>query len=315
MVHNLDEPGNLPTNSCSAEQLATITECQARPEAGDILDGKYRIESLIGSGGMGAVYIGEQIFLKKRVAIKIVTGKAARDRWRLERLCQEAQTASQLKHPSIVDIRDFGITEAGMPYLIMEYIEGQPLSNLVASGVLSFTAKLEILISVCDAVAHAHRNGVVHRDLKPANIMVSLQNSGSKVSVVDFGLAKFSDAEGHDQRQTATGEVFGSPAYMSPEQVQGHPARPASDIYALGCILFETFSGRKAFDGANALEIMHKQLKEAPPTLPPDSVPPAMYNQLAGIIAKAMSKDAESRPASADELVAALQQCHQAAIQ
>lgn len=295
------------------------------PLIGTVLDGKYRILSVLGFGGMSVVYKAEQELIEKFFAVKTVKFRVDERPSLWQRFEREVKTLSKLSHPNIVTVYDCVLGEDGQPYVVMDYLEGQSLDQVLQQrGRFSLKQLLSIATQSCSAVAHAHRNNVIHRDIKPANIMVIEQKDGPKlppldcqapvqeadeepkyqVKVVDFGLAKL----GEDSRKlTQSGELWGSPPYMSPEQIVGADCDGRSDIYSLGCVVYEMATGRDPFWTANVYELLHKHLNEAPPTLkeacPEGDFPP----HLQAVLEKAMAKNPEDRFASMTEFREALE--------
>ncbi|MBS2004207.1 MAG: protein kinase [Cyanobacteria bacterium SZAS LIN-5] len=239
---------------------------------GTIIAGRYRILELLGIGGMGSVFKAEHIMLGTLVAVKILNRDLETNPKALKRFAQEAKAASSLKHSNIATVSDYGLTESGFPYFVMDLIAGKSLSDLIdAKTSLPWQQAIDFGIQIADAMAYAHSNGIVHRDLKPANIIISPTAKGEeRATVVDFGIAKFADETQEAlniQKLTQTGEVFGSPLYMSPEQCTGKTMDGRSDIYSFGCMMYEMVTGEVPFYGANAVQTILKQINEPPPSL------------------------------------------------
>jgi serine/threonine-protein kinase len=263
-----------------------------------ILGGRYRLVERIGEGGMAIVYRAEDTLLGRPVALKILRDEYAADAQFLARFRSEAQAAAALSHPNIVNIYDVG-EDAGRHYIVMEYVAGPTLKQVVQQrGALPLAQALELTAQICAAADAAHRNGIVHRDLKPQNVLV---NGDGLAKVADFGLAQPVTAPAAPDAAT----VLGTAHYLSPEQAQGQPATPASDIYAIGVTLYELLTGRLPFDGLTAEEVALKQIQQVPtpPSELNDRLPPAVD----GFVAKAMAKDPAQRYASAREMGSALQ--------
>lgn len=236
---------------------------------GQIVAQKYKVLGELGRGGMGVVYRVEQLALGRMMAMKTLSTREVTDvAWR--RFQVEAKAAALLDHPNLITVHDCGLINNEIPFFIMDYIEGTTLSKLIKDkGALSLEETLTIFIQVCFGLAYAHAVGVIHRDLKPSNIMLvppQSDSSGLSVKVVDFGIAKLTGEEVQPtQALTRTGEIFGSPLYMSPEQCLGKPVDYRSDIYSLGCVMFETLTGLPPFLGNTALStMMQHQSNEAP---------------------------------------------------
>jgi len=269
-----------------------------------MLDDKYRIESLLAIGGMGAVYVGTHTKLRKRVAIKILNPQLSSAQM-IERFHREAITASQIGHEGIAQVTDLGTSAAGEPFLVMEYLEGESLaSRMRASGPLPIEVACELGCAILSPLAAAHHAGIVHRDLKPDNVFLVRQSRGEMVKLLDFGISRASMLEG-EFRLTTTGLVLGTPYYMSPEQARGDTdITPAADIYAFGVILYEMLAGQVPIRGDNYNQLMYRVMTgeyARPSQLRPD-IPP----QLEQLIVAAMAIEPAHRPRSAAELEHAL---------
>jgi len=276
----------------------------ADPYLGCVIDGRYRVESVLGEGGMGIVYGCKHKHIEKKIAIKILRADLARDPEVTSRFLNEARAASSIGNPHIIDISDFGILPDGSTYFVMEYLDGQPLSQVVAtSGALPLPRLLHIARQLAEGLSAAHHADIVHRDLKPDNIfLVSHGAEPDFVKILDFGIAKVSTAEG---RITRAGTVFGTPHYMSPEQAAGTPVDLRGDIYAFGVILYELASGRLPFDADNFMGILSQHMYKAPTPFG-SLVPPLAEPISAGleaIVLKCLSKPPEQRYASVDALI------------
>lgn len=226
---------------------------------GRILSGKFKIISVIGTGGMGTVYRVEQVFLKQELALKVLDKRLVKSEVQMRRFQLEAVAAASLNHPNLVKVHDFGFLENKQPYLLMDFICGVTLEDLLDKGRLSFERAKPIFVQACEGLAFAHGKSIVHRDIKPGNIMIvpGSQPDSVEVRIVDFGIAKIASHEaGEVQALTRTGEIFGSPLYMSPEQCSGAPVDHRADIYSLGCAFFEALTGTPPFVGTNALRTM-----------------------------------------------------------
>ncbi|MBX9693774.1 MAG: serine/threonine protein kinase, partial [Cyanobacteria bacterium] len=276
---------------------------------GTILDGRYEIVERLGEGGMARVYRAIDHRLPKDVAIKILLDKLLIDIESLRRFQAEALAVSKLSHPNIISISDFGGYE-GRPYYVMELIQGRTLSHVIKSeGTLSDEQFVNVFTQLCMGLAHAHNRGVVHRDLKPSNILIFGNAGEEMVKLVDFGIAKVlvtpnQQVSRMPQKITATGVIIGSPLYMSPEQCRGTCDR-RSDIYSLGCTMFESLTGRPPFKGRSAIATMHMQMHDVAPSLRVfDS---SITTQIEEIVQKALEKDPDRRYQNTDELEQALQ--------
>jgi serine/threonine protein kinase len=269
-----------------------------------LLDGKYEFIEMIGSGGMGVVYKARQKLLNRLVAIKMLHTHLMTDR-ALVRFQQEGRAGSQLSHKNIVQVHDFGISEHGQPYLVMDFVEGQTLANKIASdGVMQTDYALWVFTEICDGLAHAHERGVLHRDLKPANILIT---SDGKLKILDFGIAKIAEPDGSPQAQiTKTGEMMGSPSYMSPEQGLGKPMDQRSDLYSMGCLMFECLTCSPPFAGATVIATIMHHVNDRPPTVKEAFFGANTPDALDTIIDKLLKKDPGERYQSATELQKAL---------
>ncbi len=269
---------------------------------GKTVGGKYQIISRLGEGGMSVVYKAKQFPINKIVALKMLLAHLSGDQKSSARFLQEAKAAGQFSHPNIVAVLDYGLDEKNRPFLVMDYLEGKSLSEVLKErNWLPYKEALPLFMEICDGLAAAHENGVIHRDIKPSNIVLqNLPAGGSRVRIVDFGIAKMLDAE--SQHLTKTGEVFGSPLYMSPEQCESSKIDRRSDIYSLGVVFYETLSGKRPIVGQSALETMHLHMKELPPSLQKVSEGQSIPLSLENIVFKMMAKDKEKRHSSMLEL-------------
>ncbi|MGR7024638.1 serine/threonine-protein kinase [Geodermatophilus sp. URMC 62] len=266
-----------------------------------MLGDRYQLSALIASGGMGQVWRGTDVLLHRPVAVKVLRSEYTGDPTFLARFRAEAQHAAALSHPNIAAVFDYGETEAAdtgeqLAYLVMELVEGQPLSALLRTeGRLDTSTTLSVLSQTAAALAEAHRAGLVHRDVKPGNILVRPDGS---VKITDFGIAWSAGSV----PLTRTGQVIGTPQYLSPEQAEGHLATPASDVYALGLVGYECLTGHPAFDGDNAVTIALKQLRQDPEPLS-DDLPGGVRT----LIRRALSKDPAARMPDGAAFVAAVE--------
>jgi serine/threonine protein kinase/tetratricopeptide (TPR) repeat protein len=268
--------------------------------------GPYEILSAIGAGGMGEVYRAADSRLGREVAVKVVSGRLLDNPRALARLQREARTVASLSHPNIVALHDIG-TDQGVAFVVMELLDGEPLDRCIGQAPLPWNKALEIAASVADALAAAHEKGVTHRDLKPANIFVTRDGH---VKVLDFGLAKQNllgpdrDTGATGLEETEPGVVLGTVGYMSPEQVKGDPADARSDIFSLGSVLYEMLSGRRAFQGGSAPEVLAAILRDHPRLLAEfDSHVPA---PVSAVVQRCLEKDPAQRFQSARDLAFSL---------
>jgi serine/threonine protein kinase len=274
---------------------------QTKPTAAEPSEiaGRYQIEKKLGAGAFGTVYKAKDKILGRMVAIKTIRleGLAAAGaslEELLDRFKREAQVSAQLKHPHIVTIYDIGDSE-GMSYLAMEFIDGQGLDKIVAAeGKLGVERAAAIAAQVADALDFAHRHSVVHRDIKPANIMIE---AGDRVKVTDFGIAKVTTSTDH---LTVTGSLLGTPSYMSPEQARGGDLDGRSDLFSVGCVLYEMLGGKKAFRGDSITALIFKIITEEPP--PIRELDPDIPEDVVQILSKALAKAPERRYQTGQEL-------------
>jgi class 3 adenylate cyclase/cytochrome c-type biogenesis protein CcmH/NrfG len=273
-------------------------------ESGGTIDpggGRYVILSELGRGAMGVVYRAYDSAIGRVVALKTIPleVEGAEREALVERLKHEAHTAGMLDHPNIVTVFDVG-EEAGLFYLTMQNLEGRTLAQVKESGdLLPLETVFDIADQTCAAVSFAHSAGIVHRDLKPSNLMLT---TGGVVKVMDFGIAKFGDTG-----LTRAGMVLGTPSYLSPEQAGGRRIDARSDIFSLGAVLYELFTGERAFPGDSATAVVYKILHEEP--IPPRAVEPAISGALNAVLLRALARDPEQRFQTCDELRQALRDC------
>jgi serine/threonine protein kinase len=266
---------------------------------GDMIDARYQVIGVIGRGGFGCVYKVVQVLLRKEFALKTLNPVNVSETTIL-RLRKEAQAASRLEHPNLVQAMDFGMIDGVQPFLVMDLVEGPTLAEyLKENGRLPVETALEIFIPLAQAIAYAHRQGVVHRDLKPSNVILAPDKTLKAPcipKIVDFGIAKikFSD-ESRAMSLTATGDVFGTPLYMSPEQCAGTGVDARSDTYSLGCMLFEALTGAPPFNGHNALEVMMQHGSASLPSLKEASLGETFSPELERIVSSMLTKLPEER--------------------
>ena len=266
---------------------------------------RYETISRVGQGGMGLVYKVRDRELDKIFAIKMLDRDLLSDPVALKRFEQEVSAASSLSHENLVSIYGHGKTEEGVPYLLMDYLDGVNLSEEIKQkGTLSSNETLEIAAQICDALEHAHEHGVIHRDIKPTNVILFKNTSGGvTVKVVDFGIATtLPSANRETHNLTATGEVFGSPDYMSPEQCLGFMLDQRSDIYSLGCLMYESMTGKTPFAGTNPIQLVVKHINEEAPGFPADVKSNTRAKQIENVVLRCLEKDQSNRYQSAADL-------------
>src|SRR5829696_6487947 len=264
----------------------------------------YRILEKLGEGGMGAVYLAEDLHLARRVAIKFLTST---DHHYRARFIREARAVSALSHPNIAMVHDYGETANNQPFIVMEYVKGKSLSDLLDGG-LTLRRSVEIVSAIAEALGEAHQQGIVHRDIKPSNVLV---NERGQVKVLDFGLVKHLfeppssdvdlDAKTIYSTQTRSDVIVGTPLYLSPEQATGKPIDGRSDLFALGALLYECLTGQSAFSGGSVLEIGAQIIHVTPPA--PSKINHHVPPSLDRITLKALEKKVEARYQSAGELL------------
>jgi serine/threonine-protein kinase len=285
------------------------------PLLGTTVAGRYKVIKLLGEGGMGQVYLAEHSAIEKRIALKVLRSEYAHKGEIVTRFQQEAISASRIKHPNVLDVFDFGQLENGCFYLAMEFLEGNDLADeLQRSRVLTPPRALPIAMQICRALSAAHAKGVVHRDMKPENVFLQRTGDGEEiVKIVDFGIAQLKPSNEEAQaesakhrRLTRTGMIFGTPEYMAPEQASGKHADLRCDVYAVGIILFELFTGTVPFTGETFLGVLTKHLNDQPPpmrTVYPDL---QISPELEGVVLRTLTKDPTHRYQTMNELAAAL---------
>ncbi len=297
--------------NCGVEYKDTTTLCPSdgavlvRTEdtlIGQTLAGKYRVDEFLSEGGMGTVYRGTHILMDKIVAIKVLHPALAADDKIVARFSREARAASRISHPHALNVTDFGESEDGIVFLVMEFLNGRTLKEVVRTdGSMPLVRAVEIMRQVCGALEAAHAENVVHRDLKSDNIMLLDVGGGDWVKVLDFGIAKIQETDGRDPDLTAPNLIIGTPQYMSPEQCsQASEIDSRSDIYSLGVILFELLAGHVPFVGESATAVMMQHLQDEPPDLLAErsDLPP----EVGQVVARALAKKPEDRFQKVGEL-------------
>ena len=270
---------------------------------GTVLAERYRIHDLLGRGGMGAVYRAEHLALGNTIALKVLRGSHGAHADIVRRFQREAVAASQIRHPGIVEVTDFGRTPDGRFYLAMELVEGETLGRRLARlGPLSPAEAMALVRELARALGAAHARGIYHRDIKPENVLLA-RDGGAKLA--DFGIARLAEGP-RDARETAAGVIFGTPHYMSPEQAAGQRQDGRSDVYALGVLLFELLTGAPPYLGASATHVLAAHLLSPVPRLPAHGPHGAIPPALADLVGRMMAKTATERPASMAEVEASL---------
>ncbi len=271
-----------------------------------MVDERYRILRLLGKGAMGEVYLVEHLEHGRKEALKILHATLASDQELVLRFRREARAINRVQHPNIVGLFDFGSLPDGRFYLTMEYAEGEALSSLLERRPkLSVVQAVELIEQIADAVGHAHSRGVVHRDLKPENMILTLKKNRTVLKILDFGIAKIIDSGYRESpKLTGKGIVFGTPAYMAPEQVKGVGDDPRSDIYAIGCLFFEMLVGEPPFTG-DKFDVIQAHISEPPdrPSMRRKDIPA----ELDAVVLRALAKDPEKRFQHPAEIVMALE--------
>src|SRR5215469_5808446 len=268
----------------------------------------YRVIQKLGAGGMGEVYLAEDTALRRKVALKLLSGEYTRNQDALRRFVHEAQAASALNHPNILTIHEFG-QQDGVQFIATEFVEGQTLRQRIAAGNIELVEALDIAMQVAAALGAAHHSGIVHRDVKPENIMV---RPDGYVKVLDFGVAKLSENAADHQADkpistlltTQPGVIMGTPNYMSPEQVRGYAVDARSDIFSLGVVIYEMVAGCQPFEGPTFSDVIAAILTQQPPLL--DQYLPNAPHELQRIASKALAKSRDDRYQSAQDMVADL---------
>jgi serine/threonine protein kinase len=268
---------------------------------GDTLADRYLVEDVLGVGGMGAVFRGRHLALERDVAIKVLRPEYATHAEVSARFNREAKAASLFDHPNCVRVIDFGTTQAGMKFMVMQLLEGRGLVSLLGQRFAPSQA-IAMALQILRGLEHAHGHGVIHRDLKPENVFITRDHAGDvQLKLVDFGIAKLT-AGRRDGIVTRIGTIFGTPQYMSPEQAAGEDIDGRSDLYSVGVILYQLVTARLPFDDEDSDALMRKQMSAQPPPLPP-FVPKALVSPLGKLLAKRR----DLRYASASDAIEALE--------
>lgn len=273
---------------------------------GDVIAERYRVERVLGAGGMGVVVAARHLKLDTRVAIKVLSADLRSSREALIRFDREARAAVKIKSEHVARILDVDVLDSGLPYIVMEYLDGEDLSVWIEQrGALSIAAAAELMLQACEAMEEAHALGIIHRDLKPANLFVVRSRKGHSVKVLDFGISRMNDVAHSTAGLTGTGIGMGSPLYMPPEQLQSaRSVDERSDIWALGAILYELATGGPPFDGETLPDVVNRVLYSEP--TPITTYRPDVPHTFEAIVSKCLQKDRHKRYRSVAELAAAL---------
>jgi serine/threonine-protein kinase len=292
---------------CGKQLSATVKNCPDDDQVmqvvdkleGQILDGKYKIVEYLGAGGMSTVYKARHIVLDKILALKLLQPHLLGNPRFVQRFQLEAQAMARMQHPNLLTVHECGFLE-GVPFLLVDLIDGKSLETLIQERTrLSVGQMIGIVLQVAEGLINAHDNGVVHRDIKPGNIMIAESGKGREVvKVVDFGLAKMLENEPGQQKISREGSSAGSPMYMSPEQCVGDPADARTDLYALGCVMYECLTGNPPLFGPTVLETFNKVMNEKPQ---PVSTLVELPEELDALILQCLEKRPENRPSSVVE--------------
>ncbi|MGH1342863.1 MAG: serine/threonine protein kinase [Nannocystales bacterium] len=283
-----------------SDPLETLHE-DLRSLVGQTVAGRYRVEALIGVGGMAAVFRAHHEGLHRDLAVKVLHPNLSANTEMSARFEREARSASRLDHPNCVQVTDFGSTDDGMMYMVMQLLEGAELTGMLGKPIAA-PRSVELILQILRGLEHAHANGVVHRDVKPENVFVTQDHEGDEVlKLVDFGIAKLTDAT-TDTHKTSAGLVFGTPAYMSPEQAMGVEADSRADLYSTGILFYQMLSGRLPIDNDDPVALVRMQVAVDPDPLPA-SVPPV----IAGVAQRLLEKDRDRRFQTATEVIETLE--------
>jgi serine/threonine protein kinase len=296
------------TDSTVTARMEPVSLAGARADndsLGAVFGGQYRVEERMGGGGMGAVYRGTQLSVDRPVAIKVIAPEVEQNAQHVQRFRREAESLAKLQHPNTVHLLDFGVTDTGRLYMVMELLSGMDLeAQLAQHGPVELVAALRIVRQIARSLSEAHALGVIHRDLKPSNVFLChVEGGDSFVKVMDFGVAGLMREENDRSVLTLTGTVLGTAAYMSPEQAQGYIVDARADLYSLGVVLFEMLAGRPPFQANSAVSLLIAHVSEEPPRLAemcPD-LPERESVQL--LLDDLLAKDPAKRLGSATELI------------
>lgn len=287
-------------------ELSLVNGAHYDPHIGRLLAGQYKVEALLGRGGMGAVYRGVQLSVDRRVAIKLISSGLPDPAQSLQRFRREAEATGRLNHPNTIRLFDFGLTDRGEVYMVMELLEGCDLAARLQQGPLAPDEAFHIIRQVLSALSESHARGIVHRDLKPGNVFLSqVDGDVSFVKVMDFGIAGMEHGR-EAQKLTVTGAVMGTPAYMSPEQAQGKPVDARGDLYSCGVVLFEMLAGHVPFEAESLVAMLLAHVTQKPKRLAECGVSFRQLPQTQALIDTLLAKSPAHRPSSAVEVIAAI---------
>jgi serine/threonine-protein kinase len=283
---------------------------QQHPLIGQVVAGRYRVDELLGEGGMGAVYIAEHLSLQKQVALKVVHPEHANSSEHAERFAQEAMVTSRIDHPNVISALDYGTLDDGTAFLAVQLVRGPSLTQvLLKEGRLHWARVAEMGAQIADALCAAAAHGIVHRDLKPDNVLFqALDDGGELVKVLDFGVAKVArqsllPPDAAPKRQiTQVGLIVGTPGYMAPEQAIGHNADQRADLYALGVLLWESIVGHRLWGGEDAQALLERQLTQAAPPLREAAFDPDIPEELEALVAELLARRADERPSDPSQV-------------
>ncbi len=308
-----DHPGPPVEEVLRDENFGKWAEPEVKKKAGDpmigrMLSGRYEIISLLGQGGMGAVYKARQPAVKRMIALKVLLKEFAENDTVVKRFHQEALAASRLTHPNTIKVFDFGQTEDGILYMAMELLRGESLAHALSrGGPMAPKRVVHIMRQCCKSLSEAHKAGIIHRDLKPDNIfLVEIEGERDFAKVLDFGVAKLKEYEGKEGTLTQAGMIFGTPKYMSPEQARSGNLDARSDVYALGVIMYEMLMGKPPFTADNPLSILISHVNEQPRRFAQFNPGLQIPTAIEAVVFKALAKDREQRHPSVDHMLAEL---------
>ncbi len=307
-----EQPAEAESNQPIEQVPQPALDIKADMIVGQVIADKYMVNGLIGKGGMSSIYSVRHMQLDTVLALKLLDKTMWSDPTAVKRFQLEAQTVSKLTHPNLITYRDYGVTPDGQPYLVMDYIKGRTLGQKIKeTHGLFLPMALEVFVQLCEGLSVAHSLGIVHRDVKPGNIMFISEDS-DRIKLVDFGIAKIvAESANEQQNLTKTGDVFGSPLYMSPEQCMGKRLDNRSDIYALGCVIYEAMTGKHAISGNTILDTMNRHVSAMPS--PPSEIRPDLYaaekaswlnvDEFEYVVMKCLQKNPADRYKSVDDLL------------